>query len=90
MDEPTTKIINNQLVIQLRQFKQKELDLILTKIKKRKAARLDEIPPKVWKTKKFDDILLQYCNAVNDQNTKERKTKGCILPFPELPRTTEV
>ena len=25
---------------------------------------LDEIPPEVWKTRKFDDILLRHCNAV--------------------------
>ena len=35
-----------------------ELDSVLTKIKNRKAAGLDEIPPEVWKTRQFDDILL--------------------------------
>ena len=51
------KIIDNQLDIKLGQFTQ-ELDVVLTKIKNRKAAGLDEIPPGVWKTRKFDDILL--------------------------------
>ena len=42
---------------------------------------LDKIPPEVWKTREFDDILLRYCNAVYNQNTIDRWTKGCILPF---------
>ena len=40
-------------------------------------------PPEVWKTRKFDDILLQYYNAVYNQNTIDRWTKGCTLPFPK-------
>ena len=39
------KIVNNQLDIKVGQFTQEELDIVLTKIKNRKAARLDEIPP---------------------------------------------
>ena len=81
-DEPITKIINNQLDIKLRQFNQEELHVVL-KIKNRKAADFDEIPPEVWKTRKFDDLLLQYCNAIYNQNTIERWTKGCIFPFPK-------
>ena len=53
------------------------------RIKNRKAAGLDEIPPEVWKTRQFDDILLRQCNAVYSQNRIERWTKGCILPFPK-------
>ena len=53
------------------------------KIKNRKAAGLDEIPPEVWKTRQFDDILLRHCNAVYNQNPIDRWTKGCILPFPK-------
>ena len=34
-------------------------------------------------TRKFDDILLRYCNDVYNQNTIDRCTKGCILPFPK-------
>ena len=37
----------------------------------------------VWKIREFDDILLRYCNAVYNQNTIDRWTKGCILPFPK-------
>ena len=61
----------------------RELDSVLRKIKNRKAAGLDEIPPEVWKTRQLDDILLRHCNAVYNQNPIDRWTKGCILPFPK-------
>ena len=64
-------------------FTQEELDSVLRKIKNRKAAGLDEIPPEVWKTRQFDDILLRHCNAVYNQNPIDRWMKGCILPFPK-------
>ena len=73
--EPITRIISKQLDI--------KLDSVLRKIKNRKAAGLDEIPPEVWKTRQFDDILLRHCNAVYNQNPIDRWTKGCILPFPK-------
>ena len=44
---------------------------------------LDEIPPEVWKTRQFDDILLRHCNAVYNQNPIDRWMKGCILLFPK-------
>ena len=53
------------------------------KKKNRKAAGLDEIPPEIWKIREFHDILLRHCNAVYNQNTIDRWTKGCILPFPK-------
>ena len=53
------------------------------KIKNRKAAGLEEIPPEVSKTRQFDDILLRHCNAVYNQNQIDRWMKGCILPFPK-------
>ena len=62
--EPITRIISKQLDIKLGPFTQEELDSVLRKIKNRKAAGLDEIPPEVWKTRQFDDILLRHCNAV--------------------------
>ena len=49
--------------------------------KKLKAENLDKIPPKVWKTRKFDDILLWLCNSVYKQNTVKKWMKGCIFPF---------
>ena len=53
------------------------------RIKNRKAAGLEEIPSEVWKTMEFDDIQLWHYNAVYNQNTIDRWTKGCILPFPK-------
>ena len=67
-DKPITIIINNQIDIKLGHITQEELDVVLTKIKNRKAAVLDEIPPAV----KFDELLLRYCNTVYNQNTKEK------------------
>ena len=61
------KILSNRLDIKPGQFMQ-ELGVILRKIKNKKVAGFDEIPPEIWKTRKFDDILLQYCNAVYNQN----------------------
>ena len=81
--EPITRIISKQLDIKLGPFTQEELDSVLRKIKNRKAAGLDEIPPEVWKTRQFDDILLRHCNAVYNQNLIDRWMKGCILPFPK-------
>ena len=83
MHEPITRIISKQLDIKLGPFTQEELNSVLRKIKNRKAAGLDEIPPEVWKTRQFDDILLQHCNAVYNQNMIDRWMKGCILPFPK-------
>ena len=80
------KISCNQLHIKLRQFTQEERDSELRKIKNRKAwnrNRRDEIPSEVWKTKEFDGILLWNCNAVYNQNTIDRWTKGCMLIFPK-------
>ena len=65
--EPITRIISKQLDIKLGQ---EELDSVLRKIKNKKAAGLDEIPPDVWKTRQFDDILLRHCNAVYNQNER--------------------
>ena len=61
--EPITRIISKQLDIKLGPFTQEELDPVLRKIKNRKAAGFDEIPPEVWKTRQFDDILLRHCNG---------------------------
>ena len=81
--EPITRIISKQLDIKLGPFTKEELDSVLRKIKNRKATGLDEIPPEVWKTRQFDDILFRHCNSVYNQNPIDRWTKGCILPFPK-------
>ena len=81
--EPITRIISKQLDIKQGPFIQDELDSVLRKIKNRKAVGLVGIPPEVWKTRQFDDILLRQCNAVKNQNPIDRWMKGCILPFPK-------
>ena len=60
-----------QLDIKQGPFMLEELDSVLRKIKNRKAAGLDEIPPEVWKIRQFYDILLQHCNAVYNQNNRQ-------------------
>ena len=39
--------------------------------RKKKLAGLDEISFEIWKTREFDDILLQLFNAVYKQNMKD-------------------
>ena len=70
--EPITRIVSKQSDIKLGPFTLEELDSVLGKIKNRKAAGLNEIPPEVWKTRQFDDILLRHCNAVYNQNPIDR------------------
>ena len=70
-DKPIMKIIHNQLDIKLRQFTQEEFDIVLTKIKNRKATGLDEILPEIWKTRKFGDLLLCYGNTVYPEHNRD-------------------
>ena len=58
--EPITRIIRKKLDTKLGPFTLEELDSVLRKIKNRKAAELDEIPPEVRKTKQFDDTLFRH------------------------------
>ena len=81
--EPFIRIITKQLDIKLGSFSQEELESVLRQIKDRKAAGLHEIPPEVWKTRKFDDILLRHYNAIYNQNPIDRWRNECILPFPK-------
>ena len=41
---------------------EEELDTVLKKLKAEKLAVFDNIPLEIWKTQKFDKILLQLCN----------------------------
>ena len=65
-----------QLHIKLGPFTLEELDSVIRKNKNRKTAGLAEIPAEVWKTRKFDDILLRHYNAVYNQNPIDRWMKG--------------
>ena len=79
IDKLITKIIHGQLDIKPGQFTEEELDVKLTKIKNRKVTGLDKILPRVWKTRKFVDLLPRLCNAVCEQKEEflKRKTKSC-------------
>ena len=59
--EVTDKPIKNyygSIDKELQLFMEEGIEQYWKKIKSRKAADLDEIPPEEWKTKKFNDILL--------------------------------
>ena len=79
--KPITRIISKQFDIKLGQFMQEELDSVFRK-KNRKAAVL-ELLQEVWKTKEFDGVVLRQYNDVYNQNTIDRSTMECILPFPK-------
>ena len=82
-DTPIEQIIDNTLDVKLGHFTPDELNVVLKKIKNNKAAGLDNIPPEIWKTRAFDQILLQFCNDVYDRKPIDKWTQGCILPFPK-------
>ena len=72
------KIVDGQQDIKLKQFMEEELYAVLKKIKNRKSANLNEIPPDVCKTR---NILLWLYNAIYKQNSIEKWAKSCIFPF---------
>ena len=82
-DSTIEKVIEHELEIKTGPFNELELDLVLKKLQNKKAAGLDGIPPEVWKTGKFNDLLLYYCNEVYKGNVIQSWTEGCILPFPK-------
>ena len=53
-------------------------------MKIKKTAGLDEIPPEVWKTSRFDDLLLRYCNTIYNQNATERDEQKAVSSFSPL------
>ena len=70
-DKPITKITNSQFNIKQGKFTGKELNVVLTKIKNRKAACLDEIPQ--GNLKAFSILqrsIFKFCDA------GKRKTRG--------------
>ena len=81
-DSTIKKVIEHELEKKTGPFNELELDLVLNKLKNKKAGGLDGIPPKVWKTGKLNDLLL-YCNEVYNRNVIQSWTEGGILPFPK-------
>ena len=49
--------------------------------KQKNAAGLDSIPPEVWKTEVFNDIILKLCNAVYNGERIDKWSEGCIFPL---------
>ena len=82
-DEQIQTIFDLQSDIKLGNFEEEELHQVLNKMKNGKAPGLDGIPPEVWKTKAFNDILLNLCNEVYNGKQIETWCTGCILPFPK-------
>ena len=62
----------------------------IEKIQNRNAYVDNEIPPGVWKTRKFNDILVWLCNVVYKQRTIEEWTNGCILNLSRVTNTYRV
>ena len=79
-DSTIEKVIEHELEIKTGPFNELELDLVLKKLKNKKAAGLDGIPSEGWKTGKFKYLLLYYCNGVYNGNVIQSWTEGCILP----------
>ena len=61
-DEEIQTMFDLQSHIKLGNFEEEELHEVLIKMKNAKAPGLDGIPPEVWKTKAFNEILLNLCN----------------------------
>lgn len=61
-DEEMVNMVNNTLPIETGPFTNEELHKVLQKRPHGKAAGLDKIPAEVWKTGKFNQILLDMCN----------------------------
>ena len=83
-DSTIEKVIEYEPEKKTGPFNELELDLVLKKVKNKKvAAELDGIPSEVWKTGKFNDLLLYHCNEVCNGNIIQSWTEWCILAFPE-------
>ena len=82
-DEPIETVVNDKLQIKQGNFTEDELSVVLKDLKTKKAAGPDSIPPEVWKTEAFNDIILKLCNAMYNGESIEKWSEGCILPFPK-------
>ena len=82
-DEPIKYIINYTLNIKTGNFDLEELNKVVMTLQSNKATGPDNIPTEFWKSGEFNDILLELCNEVYNQNHIDRWREGCILPFPK-------
>ena len=83
IDEPIEKVSPRELPIKTGNFTMEELQKVLKALPNRKASGLDDIPGEVWKTEGLNDILLDCCNRVYNEETIGVWTQSCILPFPK-------
>ena len=82
-ERATERIVDEELNIKIGTFSLEELNAAKRQIKRGKACGLDNIPAEVWLTGDYDNELLDFCNQVYQQNSIDRWTDGCILPFPK-------
>ena len=83
-DEEIENIFDNTLPIETGAFTNEELQKVLQKMSNGKAAGLDEIPAEVWKTGRFNNILLDICNGtlLRGEKPQEWSLSG-IVPIPK-------
>ena len=79
----THQIIHEELHIKKGNFEKSELEKVKERLKYNKGFGLDKIPPEVWKSGAFDDLLLEWCNNVYNGAHIEKWTEGGISPFPK-------
>ena len=80
-DTTIRRIVNHELDIKCGNFTMEEVQRARKKCKEKKAAPL--IPPEVWTTGMFDDVLHDLSNEVYNQKPVDQWAEGCILPFPK-------
>ena len=68
-NKPINKIIYSQLDIKLGHFMVEELDVVLKKIRNKKAAGLNKIPSEIWKTRNLMTYFFNYMSL----SKKEKK-----------------
>ena len=84
LDEEMVNIVDTTLPIETGPFTNEELETIIQKMPHGKAAGLDEVPAEVWKTGRFNQILLEICNdtLLEGRKPQEWSISG-IVPIPK-------
>ena len=78
IDKSYEEILHDFLDINLGNFMEDELNIVLKTTQNIKAAGFNKILSEVWKTRNFDNIFHRLCNAVYKQNTIEKCLIGPI------------